>query len=162
MTIEEITEIMDEENDTSLIGNRNLKGLRSTELVTTVCTHVPNIRSRIREQIIRHIQKKQGFVYYVEIRSFINIGCTKVGMFIVGDGDTATDPEHSKFVYTIPHIFTVDALIHILDTAISITGIREYNTDEPGKKPRVMAAYSLATNTNFAHTLIGRYSDQWK
>lgn len=162
MLIEEITEIMDEEDDTSLIGNKNLKGLRSTELVTTVCTHVPNIRSRIREQIIGHIQKKQGFAYYVEIRSFINIGCTKVGMFIIGDGNTATNPECSRFVYTIPHIFTVDVLIHILDTAINITGIREYNTNEPGKKPRVMGTYGSTTNTNFACTTIGRWSDQWK
>lgn len=162
MTIEEITEIMDEEENSTLGGDRNLIGLRSTELVTTVCTHVPNIRSRIRGQMIGHIQKKQGFAYYVEIRSFKNIGCTKVGMFTIGDGNTATDPESSKFLYTIPHIFTVDALIHILDTAISITGIREYNTNEPGKKPHVMGAYNSPTNTNFAYTVIGRYSNQWR
>lgn len=162
MLIEEITEIMDEEENNTLGGDRNLKGLRSTELVTTVCTHVPNIRSRIREQMIGHIQKKQGFAYYVEIRSFIDRGFTKVGMFTIGDGNTATDPESSKFLYTIPHIFTVDALAHILDTAISITGIREYNTNEPGKKPFIVGARGVTTNTNFAHTVIGRYSNQWK
>lgn len=163
MLIEEITEIMDEEeNNTLLTGDKNLVGTGSLTYETTIATHVPNIRSRIRGQIIGHIQKKQCFAYYVEIRSFTDRGYTKVGMFAIGDGDTVTDPDNSKFLYTIPYIFTVDALIHILDTAISITGIREYNTNEPGKKPRVMGAYCSPTNTNFAHTVIGRYSNQWR
>lgn len=157
MAIEEITEIMDEEeNNTSLSGNKNLVGMRSTELITTVVTHVPNIRDHIREQIIKHIQKSQGFYYYVEIRSFTDRGFTKVGMFDIGDGNTSTDPENSKFLYTIPHIFTVDALVHILQTALDITGIREYNTNKPGEKPFVMGGYASATNTNFAHTRIGK------
>lgn len=161
MAIEEITEIMDEEeNNTSLTGNKNLIGMRSTELITTVSTHVQNIRSRIREQIIKHIQKEQDFYYYVEIRSFTNRGLTKVGMFDIGDGNTATDPENSKFLYTIPHIFTVDALVYILETALDITGIREYNTNKPGEKPFVRGDYASATNTNFAHTGIGKYSNQ--
>lgn len=155
MAIEEITEIMDEEeNNTSLSGNKNLVGMGSTELITTVTTHVPNIRSHIREQIIKHIQKDQYFVYYVEIRSFTDRGFTRVGMFDIGDGNTATDPENSKFLYTIPHIFTVSALVHILETALDITGIREYNTNKPGEKPFVNGGYTLATNTNFAHTRI--------
>lgn len=157
MAIEEITEIMDEEeNNTSLTGNKNLVGIRSTELITTVTTHVPNIRSHIKEQIIKHIKKQDFFSYYVEIRSFTDRGFTKVGMFDIGDGNTATDPENSKFLYTIPHIFTVDALIHILETALDITGIREYNTNKPGEKPFVMGGYASVTNTNFAHTRIGR------
>lgn len=157
MAIEEIEEIMDEEeNNTSLTGNKNLVGMRSTELITTVGTHVPNIRSHIKEQIIKHIKKQDFFSYYIEIRSFTDRGFTKVGMFNIGEGNTATDPENSKFLYTIPHIFTVDALVRILDTAIDIAGIREYNTNKPGEKPFVIGGYASRTNTNYAHTIIGR------
>lgn len=161
--IEEITEIMDEEeSSTSLHGDKNIIGITSAALRDNIIMHTPVIRTHIREQIIGHIKKRQSFCYYLEMRSFLNMGYTKVGMFTIGDGNTATDPELSKFLHTIPHVFTARALEEFLETIINITGIREYNTEKPGAMPPVIGGVNPRNNTNHAKVNIGRYSDQWK
>lgn len=161
--IEEITEIMDEEeSSTSLHGDKNIIGITSAALRDNIIMHIPAIRAHIREQIIGHIKKKQSFCYYLEMRSFLNMGYTKVGMFVVGDGNTATDPELSKFLHTIPHVFTPNALKQFLEEVINIRGIREYNIDKPGAMPPVIGGVNPNNNTNFAETHIGRFSNQWR
>ena len=161
--IEEITEIMDEEeSSTSLHCDKNIIGITSAALRDNIIMHTPVIRTHIREQIIGHIKKRQSFCYYLEMRSFLNMGYTKVGMFTIGDGNTATDPESSKFLHTIPHVFTVRALELFLEEVINVHGIHEYNTEKPGKMPSVIGEVHPRNNTNFAKVYIGRYSDQWK
>ena len=161
--IEEITEIMDEEeSSTSLHCDKNIIGITSAALMDNIIRHTSVIRAHIREQIVEHIKKRQSFCYYLEMRSFLNMGYTKVGMFVVGDGNTATDPELSKFLHTIPHVFTPNALEQFLEEVINIRGIREYNINEPGTMPPIIGDVNPANNTNIAKTYIGRYSNQWK
>lgn len=135
---EEIEEIMDdEENNITSINNYNLIEARSAALTHLICLHVSNIRAHIREQIemARSADKNQTFCYYLEMRSFINEGCTKVGMFDIGAGNTETNPSESSFLYTIPYIFTTEALKSFLKTVTDITGIREYSDSNPGGTP---------------------------
>lgn len=161
--IEEITEIMDEEeSSTSLHCDKNIIGITSAALRDNIIMHVPVIRTHIREQIIGHIKKRQPFCYYLEMRSFLNMGYTKVGMFTIGDGNTATDPELSKFLHTIPHVFTARALELFLEEVINVHGIREYNIDTPGQMPTVIGGVSPRNNTNYVKVNMGRYSNQWK
>ncbi len=107
-------------------SNNNLIDVGSVTLRCLATLHIPNIRAHIREQIAFHINNKQPFYYYLEMRSFINERCTKIGMFGIGDGNTESNPEASVFLYTIPFVFTADALIQFLAFIVDITGIREY------------------------------------
>lgn len=159
--IEEVTEIMDEEEsifsksmEKIVAGSMLLQGL--------IMGHTQPIRTRIRANIREYIKNKAAFDFYIEMRSFNTLGTTKVGMFKIGDGNTATDPELSKFIYTIPHIFTEAALCEFLKTIINITGIREYNTVTPGHMPFVRASTNIANNTTFSGVHIGRLGYQWK
>lgn len=126
---EEIEEIMDDEENNNYI----LINARSAAFTHLICLHVSNIRAHIQEQIemARSTDKDQTFCYYLEIRSFINEGCTKVGMFDIGNGNTNTNPSGSLFLYTIPYMFTSDALMSFLKTVTDITGIREYIYSDP-------------------------------
>ena len=131
----EIEEIMDdEENNIIPINNYNLIEARSAALTHLICLHVTNIRAHIREQIemARSTNKNQTFCYYLEMRSFVDEECcTKVGMFDIGDGNTETNPSGSLFLYTIPYMFTSEALKSFLKTVIDITGLREYSDSDP-------------------------------
>lgn len=126
--MQEIEEIMDEEenNTESNNNNNNLIETGSAAFMYLVILHIPGIRAHIREQITYHIEDRQPFYYYLEMRSFIDERCTKVGMFGIGDGNTESNPDASMFLYTIPYVFTPDALIQFLTDIIDITGIREY------------------------------------
>ena len=125
--MQEIEEIMDEEeNNTASNNDNNLIERGSAALMHLATLHIPNIRAHIQEQITDHVNNKEPFEYYLEIRSFIDERCTKVGMFGIGDGNTKSNPDASMFLYTIPYVFTAEALRQFLTLTISITGIREY------------------------------------
>lgn len=151
---EEIEEIMDDdENNTASRNNHTLIEARSAALTHLICLHVTNIRAHIREQIemARSTDKNQTFCYYLEMRSFVNEGCTKVGMFDIDAGNTETNPSESLFLYTIPYIFTLDALMSFLKTVTDITGIREYNDSD--------LVEGVSTDTyKAAYMKIGKYT----
>lgn len=131
---EEIEEIMDdEENNITPINNYNLINTESDVFTYLICLHMSNIRDHIQEHIemAKSTNKNQTFCYYLEMRSFVNEGCTKVGMFGIGEGNTETNPSGSLFLYTIPYILTSEALKSFLKTIIDITGIREYSISVP-------------------------------
>ena len=156
---EEIEEIMDdEENNITSINNYNLINVRSAALTHLICLHVTNIRAHIREQIemAKSTDKNQTFCYYLEMRSFIDEGCTKVGMFDIGDGNTETNPSGGLFLYTIPYIFTSEALISFLKTVIDITGIREYSHSDSEGMPIVSGI--SADIRKAAYVQIGKYT----
>ena len=120
--MQEIEEIMDEEEN----NDNNLIEMGSTALMHLATLHIPNIRAYIRKQITDHVNNKEQFDYYLEIRSFIDERCTKVGMFDIGDGNTEVNPDASMFLYTIPYVFTTEALRQFLTFTINTTGIHEY------------------------------------
>nr|DAM37255.1 MAG TPA: hypothetical protein [Caudoviricetes sp.] len=124
--MQEIEEIMDEEENNTESNNNNLIEAGSSALISIASLYLPDIRANIREQIAFHKNNKQPFCYYLEMRSFINERCTKVGMFGIGDGNTESNLDASIFLYTIPYVFTGDALIQFLAFIINITGISEY------------------------------------
>lgn len=149
----EIEEIMDdEENNITPVNNHNLIGIGSDVFTHLICLHKSNIRAHIREQIemAKSIDKNQTFCYYLEMRSFIDEGCTKVGMFNIGDGNTETNPSGSLFLYTIPYIFTSSALKSFLKTVTDITGIREHSDSNPEE--------ASADTRRVAYTKIGKYT----
>lgn len=124
--IKEIEEIMDEEENNAESNNNNLIEAGSSALISIASIYMPYIRASIREQIAFHKNNKQPFCYYLEMRSFINERCTKVGMFGIGDGNTESNLDASIFLHTIPYVFTSDALRQFLALTISGTDIYEY------------------------------------
>lgn len=148
----EIEEIMDdEENNITPINKYNLIEARSAALTHLICLHVTNIRDHIQKQIeMASTDKNQTFCYHLEMRSFVNEGCTKVGMFDIGDGNTETNPSGSLFLYTIPYILTLDALMSFLKVIVDITGIREYSGSD---------LEGVSTDTHkTAYMKIGKYT----
>lgn len=150
---EEIEEIMDEEeNNITSNSNHTQIGIGSISLRSLITLYTPSIRDSIRGQIACHIDRKQPFGYYLEMRSFINEGCTKVGMFNIGDGNTESDPDLSLFLYTIPYVFTSDAKIQFLTSVINVTGIHEYITSNISRRSyedstSTVASIIIGTNT---------------
>lgn len=151
--MKEIEEIMDEEeNNTTSNSNHTQIGIGSISLRSLITLYTPSIRDSIREQIASHIDRKQPFNYYLEMRSFINEGCTKVGMFNIGDGNTESDPDLSLFLYTIPYVFTSDAIIQFLTSVINVTGIREYTTSNISGRSYEDSTSTIASITIGADT----------
>lgn len=124
--MKEIEEIMDEEENNTESNKNNLVEAGSSTFMSITSLYMSQIRTRIREQIASYLSEKKPFYYYLEIRSFINESYTKVGMFSIGDGNTESNPEASMFLYTIPYVFTSDALRQFLALTISVTDIYEY------------------------------------
>ena len=159
---EEIEEIMDDdENNTASRNNHTPIEVGSAALMELISEHMPNIRAHIQEQIAiaKHINKNRPFFYYLEMRSFIDEGCTKVEMFNIGDGNTETNPSTSLFLYTLPCVCTSWALISFLKIVINITGIREYSPCNSTGVPIVSGWTSDSTNNNFASIKIGGIND---